>query len=123
MGRGAKAPRSCPILARWRALADVRRGLASNCPKEALLVTGATGFIGAAVARKLLQQRHEVLALSRSERRGREALRVAGLTPVAVMTKVLGESGKPLIFTSGSALRENSRKAQRSSRRYVPLGR
>jgi uncharacterized protein YbjT (DUF2867 family) len=31
-----------------------------------ILVTGATGFIGAAVARKLSQQRHEVLALSRS---------------------------------------------------------
>ena len=111
-----------------------------------ILVTGATGFIGAAVARKLSQQRHEVLALSRSDAAAAK-LRVAGLTPVAgdfavpaslaapasqvdaivstasigqvegtpnsfakdrdavaVMTKALGESGKPLIFTSGSAI-------------------
>ena len=47
-----------------------------------ILVTGATGFIGAAVARKLLQQRHEVLALSRSDAAAAK-LRVAGLTPVA----------------------------------------
>jgi uncharacterized protein YbjT (DUF2867 family) len=32
-----------------------------------ILVTGATGFIGAGVARKLSQQGHEVLALSRSD--------------------------------------------------------
>jgi uncharacterized protein YbjT (DUF2867 family) len=32
-----------------------------------ILVTGATGFIGAAIARKLSQQRHEILALSRSD--------------------------------------------------------
>ena len=31
-----------------------------------ILITGATGFIGAAIARKLSQQRHEILALSRS---------------------------------------------------------
>ena len=111
-----------------------------------ILVTGATGFIGAAVARKLSQQRHEVLALSRSDAAAAK-LTVAGLTPVAgdfavpaslaapaaqvdaivstasigqvegtqdsfakdrdavaVMTKALGDSGKPLIFTSGSAI-------------------
>jgi nucleoside-diphosphate-sugar epimerase len=105
-----------------------------------ILVTGATGFIGAAVARKLSQQRHEVLALSRSAAAAAK-LTVAGLTPVAgdfavpatqvdaivstasigqvegtrdsfakdrdavaVMTKALGDSGKPLIFTSGSAI-------------------
>src|SRR6266851_506209 len=39
-----------------------------------ILVTGATGFIGAAVARKLSQQRHEVLALSRSGAYERSAL-------------------------------------------------
>jgi nucleoside-diphosphate-sugar epimerase len=38
-----------------------------------ILVAGATGFIGAAVARKLSQQRHEVLALSRSDAAAREA--------------------------------------------------
>jgi uncharacterized protein YbjT (DUF2867 family) len=34
-----------------------------------ILVTGATGFIGAAVARQLSQQHHEVLALSREATR------------------------------------------------------
>src|SRR5260370_6475714 len=47
-----------------------------------ILVTGATGFIGAAVARKLSQQRHEVLALSRSDAAAAK-LRAAGLIPVA----------------------------------------
>src|SRR5260370_41830232 len=47
-----------------------------------ILVTGATGFIGAAVARRLLQQGHEILALSRSKA-GAVKLRAAGLTPVA----------------------------------------
>ncbi len=111
-----------------------------------ILVTGATGFIGAAVARKLSQQGHEVLALSRSNSSAAK-LRAAGLSPVAgdfsvpaslaapaaqvdaivstasigqvegtpesftkdrdavrVMTKALGDSGKPIIFTSGSAI-------------------
>src|SRR6266852_454113 len=111
-----------------------------------ILVTGATGFIGAAVARRLLQQGHEVLALSRSGAAAAK-LRVAGLIPVAgnfadpsslaapaaqvdaivstasigqvegspdafakdrdavaVMTRALGDSGKPFIFTSGSAI-------------------
>jgi len=111
-----------------------------------ILVTGATGFIGAAVARKLSQQGHEVLALSRSDSAAAK-LRAAGLSPitgdfsipaslaapaaqvdaivstasigqvegtpdsfakdrdaVAVITKALGDSGKPLIFTSGSAI-------------------
>jgi nucleoside-diphosphate-sugar epimerase len=110
-----------------------------------VLVTGATGYIGAAVARRLAQE-HEVLALSRSEAAS-TTLRAAGLTPVegdfadpgslatpaalvdavvstasigqvggapdgfardrdavAVMTEALGKSGRPLIFSSGSAI-------------------
>jgi nucleoside-diphosphate-sugar epimerase len=110
-----------------------------------ILVTGATGFIGAAVARRLAQE-HQVLALSRSDA-ATAALRAGGLTPVegdfadpaslaapaalvdaivstasigqvggapggfardrdavAVMTGALGDSGRPLIFTSGSAI-------------------
>jgi nucleoside-diphosphate-sugar epimerase len=111
-----------------------------------ILVTGATGFIGGAVARKLSQQGHEVMALMRPGD-GAAKLQAAGLRPVvgdfadpaslaqpsaqvdaivslasigqvegtpesfakdrdavAVMTKALGDSGKPFIFTSGSAI-------------------
>ena len=131
-----------------------------------ILVTGATGFIGAAVARKLSQQRHEVVALSRSDAAAAK-LTVAGLTPVAgdfavpaslaapaaqvdaivstasigqvegtqdsfakdrdavaVMTKALGDSGKPLIFTSGSAIfgvSTRARPARRFSTRTIPF--
>jgi nucleoside-diphosphate-sugar epimerase len=112
-----------------------------------ILVTGATGFIGGAVARKLSQHGHQVMALTRSAAADAAKLRASGLTPVAgdfanpaslaapaaqvdavvslasigqvegtpesfakdrdalaVMTKALGDSGKPLIFTSGSAI-------------------
>jgi|RhiMetdeSRZDD1v2_1073273.scaffolds.fasta_scaffold16592_5 nucleoside-diphosphate-sugar epimerase len=112
-----------------------------------ILVTGATGFIGGAVARKLSQQGHQVMALTRSAAADAAKLRALGLTPVAgdfanpaslaapaaqvdavvslasigqvegtpesfakdrdavaVMTRALGDSGKPLIFTSGSAI-------------------
>ena len=111
-----------------------------------ILVTGATGFIGGAVARKLFQQGHQVVAMSQTDDAFAK-LRAAGMTPVvgdfanpaslaapvtevdavvslasigqiegtpesftkdrdavAVMLKALGDSGKPFIFTSGSAI-------------------
>src|SRR5712671_3336928 len=46
-----------------------------------ILVTGATGFIGGAVARKLLQQGHQVVAMSQTED-AFSKLRAAGMTPV-----------------------------------------
>jgi nucleoside-diphosphate-sugar epimerase len=111
-----------------------------------VLVTGATGFIGGAFARKLVQQGHEVMVLMRSGEAATK-LQAAGLKPVVgdfanpaslaesaskvdavvsfasigqldgtpegfakdrdavgVMIEALGDSGKPFIFTSGSAI-------------------
>jgi nucleoside-diphosphate-sugar epimerase len=111
-----------------------------------ILVTGATGYIGGPVARRLAGLGHEVTALVRSDAAAAR-LRGAGLIPVAgdftdpaslaapaadvdavvstasigqvegspvafakdrdavaAMTAALGRSGKPLIFTSGSAI-------------------
>src|SRR6266704_2473844 len=48
-----------------------------------ILVTGATGFIGGAVARKLSQLGHEVMALTRSAAADAAKLQAAGLTPIA----------------------------------------
>src|SRR6266446_6634618 len=112
-----------------------------------ILVSGSTGFIGGAVARKLSKLGHEVVALTRSAAAEAAKLQAAGLTPVVgdfanpagltapaaqvdaivslasigqiegtpesfakdrdavtVMLKALGDSGKPFIFTSGSAI-------------------
>jgi nucleoside-diphosphate-sugar epimerase len=111
-----------------------------------ILITGATGFVGGAVARRLVQQGHTILGLSQSESAAAR-VEAAGLTPVhgdfadpstlakpasqvdaiistasigqvegtpdgftkdrdavAAMTAALRDSGKPLIFTSGSAI-------------------
>jgi nucleoside-diphosphate-sugar epimerase len=111
-----------------------------------ILVTGATGFVGGAVARRLVQQGYTVLGLSRSESAAAR-VKSARLTPihgdfaepatlagavsqvdgiistasigqvegtpegftkdrdaVAAMIAALRDSGKPLIFTSGSAI-------------------
>ena len=111
-----------------------------------ILVTGATGFVGATVARRLVQRGHTVLGLSRSESAAAR-VKSAGLIPihgdfaepatlagavsqvdgiistasigqvegtpegftkdrdaVAAMIAALRDSGKPLIFTSGSAI-------------------
>jgi len=48
-----------------------------------ILVAGATGFIGGAVARKLSQLGHQVVALTRSVAADAANLRAAGLTPIA----------------------------------------
>jgi nucleoside-diphosphate-sugar epimerase len=111
-----------------------------------ILITGATGFVGGAVARRLAQQGHTILGLLRSESAAAR-VQAAGLTPVrgdfadpatlvkpasqvdaiistasigqvdgtpdgftkdrdavAAMTAALKDSGKPFIFTSGSAI-------------------
>jgi NAD(P)-dependent dehydrogenase (short-subunit alcohol dehydrogenase family) len=53
-----------------------------------ILITGATGFIGSAVARALLARDHEVLGLARSTRSA-AALQQAGIAPVS------GDFGDP----------------------------
>jgi nucleoside-diphosphate-sugar epimerase len=113
-----------------------------------ILVTGATGYIGSAIARALASHDHHVLGLARSPRAAR-ALREAGLKPVmgdfgdraslidavtgsspdavvstaslgsrggdantftqdrnaiAAIITALGDNGKTLVFTSGSAV-------------------
>jgi nucleoside-diphosphate-sugar epimerase len=113
-----------------------------------ILITGATGYIGSAVARALRNRDHEVLGLARSSRSA-TVLERAGITPVTgdfgdpaslaravtssgpdavvstasvgslggdantfaqdrdavdAMTHTLGNDGRALIFTSGSAV-------------------
>jgi uncharacterized protein YbjT (DUF2867 family) len=46
-----------------------------------ILVTGATGFIGAAIARRLVEHSHTVLGLARSESAAAR-VKSAGLTPI-----------------------------------------
>lgn len=96
-----------------------------------ILLTGATGYIGTAAAKALIARGHEVLGLARSEQSaaklrqmGAEAVMgdlgdssslatavvasdvdaVVSTASVGVMQEALGNSGKTLVFTSGSAV-------------------
>ena len=62
-----------------------------------ILVTGATGFIGGAVARKLSKLGHEVVALTRSAAADAAKLQATGLTPV------VGDFANPASLTAPAA--------------------